>query len=326
MVKPVSVKILEWWFGVLAGLASLLPLPVVYGAVREEKWGWEFLLPAVGLCIGILFFWGLFLAVRRGQWASVEFPYWSLILFFLVPLSHNWKVLPESIGLIIFLGIMLMLAGVPSVCFHLRSSRLWFKERRGNRGPGYVGGCLTAGFILLLAAGAFLPVSHAGRRAVLINRGQEASRLLFENELAKSHGGARVDPNACSNSVEFLQKVQKTIRGQETGLPSFPEWTVVVNPPEGVECFPLLFTANVDVKVFSEMWDGNEGGDERLVLKSGIMADSEKVALVVRSNGCVQILSGKYARRKNLFGPSPWKLTQQTYFLTPTGKVRWGNR
>ena len=35
MVKPVSVKILEWWFGVLAGLASLLPLPVVYGALLE---------------------------------------------------------------------------------------------------------------------------------------------------------------------------------------------------------------------------------------------------------------------------------------------------
>ena len=218
MVKPVSVKILEWWFGVLAGLASLLPLPVVYGAFREAKGDFEFLLPAVGLSIGILFFWGLFLAVRRGQWASAEFPYWSLILFFLVPLSHNWRGLPESVGLIIFLGVMLVLAGVPSVCFHLRSSRLWFKERRGNRGPGYVGGCLTAGFILLLAAGAFLPVSHAGRRAVLIIRGQEVSRLLFENELAKSYGGAWVDPNACSNSVEFLQKVQKTIRGQETGL------------------------------------------------------------------------------------------------------------
>ena len=326
MRKPVSVKILEWWFGVLAGLASLLPLPVVYGAVREEKWGWEFLLPAVGLCIGVLFFWGLFLAVRRGQWASAEFPYWSLILFFLVPMSHSWRGLPESVGRIIFLGIMLMLVGVPSVCFHLRSSRRWFKERRGNRGPGYVGGCLTAGFILLLAAGAFLPVSHAGRRAVLINRGQEVPRLLFENELARSQGDGWVDPNTCSNSVEFLQKVQKTIRGQETGLPSFPEWTVVVNPPEGVECFPLLFTANVDVKVFPEMWDGNEGGDERLVLKPGIMADSDKIALVVRSNGCAQILSEKYARRKNLFGSSPWKLTQQTYFLTPTGRVHWSKR
>ena len=82
----------------------------------------------------------------------------------------------------------------------------------------------------------------------------------------------------------------------------------------------------VDVKVFSEMWDGNEGGDERVVLKPGIMADSDKVALGVRSNGCVQILKGKYARRKNLFGSSPWKLSPQTYFLTPTGKVRWANR
>ena len=51
MGKPVSVKILEWWFGVLAGLASHLPLLLAYGAVREEKWDWEFLLPAVGLCI-----------------------------------------------------------------------------------------------------------------------------------------------------------------------------------------------------------------------------------------------------------------------------------
>ena len=135
-----------------------------------------------------------------------------------------------------------------------------------------------------------------------------------------------MNPNACSNSVEFLQKVQKTITGQETGLPSFPEWTVVVNPPEGVECFPLLFTANVDVTVFPEMWDGNAGGDERLVLKPGIAVDSDKIALVVRSNGCVQILSGKYARRKSLFGPSPWKLTQQTYFLTPTGRVHWSKR
>ena len=326
MVKPISVKILEWWFGVLAGLASLLPLPVVYDAVREEKWDWELLLPAVGLSVGILFFWGLFLAVRRGQWASAEFPYWSLILFFLVPLSHNWRSLPESMGLIIFLVVMLTLVGLPSVCFHLRSSRLWFKEWRGNRGPGYVGGCLTAVFILLLAAGAFLPVSHSKRHAVLIVRGQEVSGLLCENDLAKSHGGAWVDPNACSNSVEFLRKVQKTIRGEETGLPSFPEWTVVVNPPEGVEGFPLLFTANVDVTVFPEVWDGDVGGDERLVLKPGIVVDSDKMAVVVRSNGCVQILKGKYARRKSLFGPNHWKLAQQTYFLTPTGKVCHGNR
>ena len=55
MRKPVSVKILEWWFGLLAGVASLLPLPIVYGAVREENW--DLLLPTVGLCIGILFFW-----------------------------------------------------------------------------------------------------------------------------------------------------------------------------------------------------------------------------------------------------------------------------
>ena len=326
MKKPLQVKVLEWWFGLLAGVASLLPLLLVYGALRNGKVDLEMLPPVVGLCVGTLFFWGLFVAVRRGQWASAEFPYWSLILFFLVPLSHDWRSLQESMGLITFLVILLALAGVPSVCFHLRPSRLWFKERRGNRGPGYVGGCLTAGFILLLAAGLFLPVCHSrSRAAVLLTRGQEVSRLLRENELAKSYGGAWIDPNACSNSVEFLRKVQKAIRGEETGLPSVPEWTVVVNPPEGVDGFPLLFTANVDVAVFPEVWDGNAGGDERLVLRSGIMVDSDNMALAVRSSGCAQILHGKYARRKSLLGPSPWKLTQQTYFLTPTGKVRLGN-
>lgn len=322
MKKPIPVKILEWWFGVLAGLASLLPLPVAYGALREGKGNLELLIPAVGLCVGILFFWGMFWAVRCGQWASAEFPYWSLILFFLVPLSHDWGRLSESSGRIVYLVVMLTLAGVPSVCFHLRSSRLWFKARRGNRGLGYVGGCLTAVFILLLAAGAFLPVSNAGRHAVLINRGQEVSRLLHENDLAKSQGGGWVDPNACSNSVEFLRKVRKTIRGDESGLPSFPEWTVVVNPPEGMDGFPLLFTSNIDATMFPETWDGTTGGEERLTLRSGIMVDSDKMALVVRINGSAQILKGKYARRKNLFGSSPWKLNSQTYFLTPTGKVR----
>ena len=322
MKKPLQVKVLEWWFGLLAGVASLLPLLLVYGALRDGKVDLEMLPPVVGLCVGILFFWGLFVAVRRGQWASAELPYWSLILFFLAPLPYKWRSLPESMGLIIFLFVMLALAGVPSVCFHLRSSRLWFKERRGNRGPGYVGGCLTAGFILLLAAGAFLPAFHSGRHAVLVNKGQEVSRLLRENELAKSYGGAWVDPNACSNSVEFLRKVQKAIRGDETGLPSVPEWTVVVNPPEGVDGFPLLFTANVDVTVFPEVWDGDAGGDERLDLRPGIVVDSDNMALVVRSSGSAQILHGKYARRKSLFGSSPWKLTQQTYFLTPRGKVR----
>ena len=42
-MKPIPVKILEWWFGVLAGLASLLPLPVVYGALLEP--GLVFLVP-----------------------------------------------------------------------------------------------------------------------------------------------------------------------------------------------------------------------------------------------------------------------------------------
>ena len=328
MKKPLQVKVLEWLFGLLAGVASLLPLLFVYGALQDGKVDLELLPPAVGISVGVLFFWGLFVAVRRGQWASAEFPYWSLILFFLAPMLHDWRSLRESMGLIISLVVILALAGVPSVCFHLRSSRLWFRERRGNRGPGYVGGCLTAGLILLLAAGLLLPACQSRNQAdVLLVRGQEVLRLLRENELAKSHGGAWVDPNACSNSVEFLREVQKTIRGVETGLPSIPEWTVVVNPPEGVDVFPSLFTANIDVTIFPEVWDGDGAdGDERLDLRPRILVDSDKIALVVRSGGVAQILKGKYARRKSLFGPCPWKLTQQTYFLTPTGKVRHGDR
>ena len=202
MKKPFPVKILEWWFGVLAGLALLLPLPVAYGALREGKGNWELLIPAIGLCVGILFFWGLFLAVRRGQWASAEFPYWSLILFFLAPLPYKWRSLPESMGMI-FLGVMLALAGMPSVCFHLRSSRLWFKERRGNRGPGYLGGGLSAVLILLLAAGAFLPAFHSGRTTVWVNRGREVSLcssplMLTSRCFPRCGTGTREETNAWS--------------------------------------------------------------------------------------------------------------------------------
>ncbi len=147
---------------ILCDTLGALYAAALYCAMRKD----------LGLCVGILFFWGLFVAVRRGQWASAEFPYLSLILFFLVSLSHNWRSLPESMGLIIFLFVMLALAGVPSVCFHLRSSRLWFKERRGNRGPGYVGGCLTAGLILLLAA------KHPLSQSV---RGTPAARPIWYN-------------------------------------------------------------------------------------------------------------------------------------------------
>ena len=65
MKKPLQVKVLEWWFGLLAGVASLLPLLLVSGALQDGKVDLETLPPAVGLCVGILFFWGLFVAARR---------------------------------------------------------------------------------------------------------------------------------------------------------------------------------------------------------------------------------------------------------------------
>lgn len=148
MRKPLQVKILEWWFGILAGIASLLPLLLVC-VVCVELWCGRLslaMLPgAVGLGCGSLFFWGLFLAVRRGQWASAEFPYLSLVLFFpLLELLYPPVRSYEDAGSVVRLFVALVLAAVPLVLFHLRVSQLWFKVRRGNRRAGFVSGCLVS--------------------------------------------------------------------------------------------------------------------------------------------------------------------------------------
>lgn len=161
MRKPLQVKILEWWFGILAGIASLLPLLLVC----VELWcGSLAMLPgAVGLGCGSLFFWGLFLAVRRGQWASAEFPYLSLVLFFpLLELLYPPVRSHEDAGSVVRLFVALVLTAVPLVLFHLRVSQLWFKVRRGNRRAGFVSGCLVSLIIVLFSAVVFMSASCSG--------------------------------------------------------------------------------------------------------------------------------------------------------------------
>ena len=163
MRKPLQVKILEWWFGILAGIASLLPLLLVC-VVCVELWCGRLslaMLPgAVGLGCGSLFFWGLFLAVRRGQWASAEFPYLSLVLFFpLLELLYPPVRSHEDAGSVVRLFVALVLTAVPLVLFHLRVSQLWFKVRRGNRRAGFVSGCLVSLIIVLFSAVVFMSAS-----------------------------------------------------------------------------------------------------------------------------------------------------------------------
>ena len=230
-----------------------------------------------------------------------------------------------KIGLFLFASAALTVS--PIALLHLRASRAWFQrwprpERLGV-GCGWLFGVFVVGFLA-----SFIEFAPPESRIAMAMRGRNLFCVLAENEIARQSGGRWVDPMACSNSVEFIEKLlaqhkpdEKVLRVQQESR----QWSVAVNVPESATNFPVFVSANLDPSQFPRAWDGETDADRKFELAQLPGADElrigKKAVVIVRKGGAASVCKAKFCKLKHVFN-GPYELGEDTYFLTPAGKVR----
>ena len=167
----------------------------------------------------------------------------------------------------------------------------------------------------------------AANTSAMAMRGRNLFCVLAEKKIARQSGGPRIDPTACSNSVEFIEKLLAQHRPDEKAewiQQERRQWSVAVNVPESATNFPVFVSANLDPSQFSRAWDGVTDADRKLELVQLPGADElrigKKAVVLVRKGGAASVCKAKYCRLKHIFN-GPYELGEDTYFLTPAGKV-----
>ena len=325
---PMPVKVVRWWYLTLA-CASCVPL--VFCLVKFDPFGrGELFQLLAGTASLAAYFSGLALAVRRGRrgWATVPYGVVGLLM-----IMFGWTGVSRY-GLTLKNGLFLFAAAVltvfPVALLHLSSSKVWFQRgpRPKRLGVGWLFGVFVVG--LLASCIEFAPPEAriiAANTSAMAIRGRNLFCVLSENEIARQSGGPWVDSATCSNSVEFIEKLLAQHRPDEKSewiRQERRQWSVAVNVPDSATNFPVFVSANLDPSQFPRAWDGVTGADWKLELAQLPGADElrigKKAVVIVRKGGAPNVFKAKYCKLKLVFN-GPYELGEDTYFLTPAGKV-----
>ena len=87
----------------------------------------------------------------------------------------------------------------------------------------------------------------------------------------------------------------------------------------------MFVSANLDPSQFPRAWDGVTDADQKFELAQLPGADElrivKKTVVIVRKGGAASVRKARYCTLKHVLN-GPYELGEDTYFLTPAGKVR----
>ncbi len=323
MKKPLPVKIVEalgWTYVALSVLGC---------AVRICQSGDPTFFIAAIFPLALTL--GMVLLLRRGSRSWFLCPntmVWGLVGIFMVGagLYHEQMIM---VGL--FTGLLLFaFMVVPIVLLHLQPANRWFGEMSGGKPDRYGCSAVFCSVIMAFSLVFILPEIICSRCPSRMVRLQFSGRALFgpvtENNAARGAGEVWVDPDACTNSTQFVQalcdKYKDGAGGRVSDLGPYTNiWCIAVNPPND-DRFPVLFTANIDPRELLRP----SNADQPLKLTcpkewGGVCFKfCEKMGVVHYKNGVSQIVK-KHMSPKQIFCSGIPKPGPDTYFLTPTGRV-----
>ena len=329
---PLPVKVVWWWYLTLA-CASCVPLVFYLAKVFSLGRAELFTLLAWTASLAA-YFSGLALAVRRGRrgWATVPYGMVGLLIIMI-----GWEVVLRY-GLSLKNGLFLFAAAAltvfPIALLHVPSAKAWFlrgpRPKRLGVGCGWLFGVFVVGLLAVSCIDIVPPEASviAANTSAMAMRGRNLFCVLAENEVARQSGGPWVDPTTCSNSVEFIEKLLVQYKPDEKAewiQQESHQWSVAVNVPESATNFPVLVSANIDPSQFPHAWDGVTDADRKLELAQLPGADElrigKKAVVIVRKGGASSVCKAKYCELRYIFYFCPCELGEDTYFLTPAGKV-----
>ncbi len=332
MKKPLAVRIVEalgWTYVALYAAGFIFAFCVIYGDtgfVDAALVSGVFLLPQ--LCLPI----GMVVALREGRRAWFIWPHTilvALIAFVCIFLSQLWFV---TVVAIVLIAVPIALIAIPIVLLFRPEAAIWFAEMSGNRRQTKYGRVIVicSSVLIFLLVVSILPGLRAGmvqvKASAIAVRMRPIYCAIMENNSRHANGVSWVDPDAFSNSTDFIQALGAEYGDAVQNLQNLGRytniWCVVVNPPDD-DWFPVLFTANVNP---SDMLLGgtHDPGHEVLTCPKqwgGECFDvCEKMACMMIKCGASQTVDGKYF---NWVARTNKKLAHRDaiHVLTPTGRV-----
>lgn len=329
MKMPLSVKSLFYWFVFLAA-ASCLPLAFfVFQLIIEVR------RPSIGesvsLLVLLLLFAAMFgsfvFAICRGPRRWITIPYAVTGLFvafmFVFVCRGSWAI---PIGITVALATI-----VPLVVLYSSRATAWFDSLGPRNGTNWGLVC----FMLVVLGGFVLP-SFTIARPINADTCAQAMRgrnlFVMQAENRQSHESDTsvplVDLSSCSSSEEYVRGLFAANGDNDTNelARSVRQWTFVVNVPEDApNTFPVIFSANFDPSVLPREWDGKAEADKILKIMpiEGVepLKFGDKAVVVVRKGGVSQVIRKEYCRLDVLFCRQPYRFAENTYFLSPVGKI-----
>ena len=331
MKKPWAVRIVEalgWTYVALYAGGLIFAFCVIYGDtgfVDAALVSGVFLLPQ--LCLPI----GMVVALREGRRAWFIWPHTilvALIAFVCIFLSQLWFV---TVVAIVLIAVPIALIAIPIVLLFRPEASIWFAEMSGNRRQTKYGRVIVicSSVLIFLLVVSILPGLLAGmvqvKASAIAVRMRPIYCAIMENNSRHANGVSWVDPDAFSNSTDFIQALGAEYGDAVQNLQNLGRytniWCVVVNPPDD-DWFPVLFTANVNPA--DVLGSTNNLGHKVLTCPKqwgGECFDvCEEVACVISKGGAARKVKGKYI---NWVVRTNKQLAQcdTIYVLTPTGRV-----
>ena len=184
---------------------------------------------------------GMVLLLRRGSRSWFLCPntmVWGLVGIFMVGagLYHEQMIMVR-----LFTGLLLFAFMVaPIVLLHLQPANRWFGEMSGGKPDRYGCSAVFCSVIIAFSLVFILPEIICSRCPSRMVRLQFSGRALFglvtENNAARGAGEVWVDPDACTNSTQFVQalcdKYKDGAGGRVSDLGPYTNiWCIAVNPP-----------------------------------------------------------------------------------------------
>ena len=330
---PVGVRIVE----LLATICLVLVFALLIASVLMG--GINFALPLL-VVAGLVFFlgMGMVMCVRHGRFVWFWMPIlaiasWIVWVSYIALYVGAVKEGSVSIALVSVIVVMSFLGIAPAALLLLPSSRRWAAEARSCRKKGHPRLRVVLGLIcLLLLLAMLLPSTNFFRNITLYHEIREAKalhNLMLQNDSLRASGSGWVDPASCQDSKQFVQRLLGD--KAESSLMS-QSWCIAVNPPDDDE-FPVIVVDGIMIDLMLD--PKNE--QYPVAWKYGENRRTFTEPVVVLRNGQVKFVCaetreshgfGAYSVKtrsktpKELFGcrvPSP---APDTYFLTPTGRLK----
>ena len=176
--------------------------------------------------------------------------------------------------------------------------------------------------------GVLFPAGHdplVPKSFAIAMRGRNLYYMIEQNNEQHSLDGKWCDPQKCSNSVEFITGVlsRSGANGQEWCRADevVALWNVAIDVPEDYgEFFPMLISANFNPMLLERAIDGDALLPIGLASGATLSLLDDKAIILVRRNGCSEVIKAKHCNKKNILKTS-YERSGSARYLTPESKI-----